>query len=789
MNASRSPIKTLFVLPSFAFLVVVILSANTVYAQEEKLQLEIMNGHSGGDALCVAVSTDAKFALTGSTDNTALLWDLATGKQIRRFVGHDDAVSAVQFSKDGLLVLTAGHDGSAFLWETATGRRVRGFKENVGGVLVGHFGKILSAAISPDGRFVATGGEDKTARLWDAKTGHQLFEIRHGGQVNSIAFSPDSTLLLTGGEDKIARVFSTETGKRIGEFSGHTGDITKVAYSPDGQQILTGSTDQTIRLWSVESHAELKNFSVGATIKIVGFTEKGRKYFIAASENRSDELWDLMTEKPARKINLPSIWAPVTRVESLLRKLNREKHLPIPQTTATDERSLIWIGESSLGSVVWGDDLRIERTDYLQGRSGTVDQITITPDRDSIVVSTDSVTGGVWNLGNQGYEQTFQRRYSSRISYSQDGSKYVALTDDLQEIYLHDLLTSTSRPIAYKINNFLVIDLSPDGKKLLIGNGEGNAFGKDGNNGDVIVWDVEKDREIKYIKHHKGGINAVSFSPDGTTFATASNDGTVCLWGTSSGRLVKTFDLSLPVRNVVFQPDGREFVVAFGGNVDMRTVGIVNAAKANSVRFFDIETGKEIDSFGGEFKMTANKFSGFKSVTYSPDGKFVAAGAFDGKVWLRDRETREIKKFEGHTDAVNSVKFTKDVNGNLLIVSGSSDSTVRLWNVATGEELCALVSFRDDSWAVVQTKSGRFDTNNVEAIDGLQWVSVEDPLRAIPSDVILRQYFEPDLLRRILKCKANSTANGSDLCDREFKPLPPIGSINRTRPHIKAKKY
>lgn len=58
-------------------------------------------------------------------------------------------------------------------------------------------------------------------------------------------------------------------------------------------------------------------------------------------------------------------------------------------------------------------------------------------------------------------------------------------------------------------------------------------------------------------------------------------------------------------------------------------------------------TGKEADRFGGEFKISSNKFAGFKSVAYSPDGKSIAAGSFDGKVYLRNNETKEIRKFEG----------------------------------------------------------------------------------------------------------------------------------------------
>ena len=122
----------------------------TFTAQAQELKLEILNGHSGGGVLAVAVSSNGKFALTGSTDQTVLLWDLETGKQLRRFVGHEDSVSAVQFSKDGKYVLTASHDKTARLWETATGKQVRVFVENRGGVLIGHSGAILTCAISAD---------------------------------------------------------------------------------------------------------------------------------------------------------------------------------------------------------------------------------------------------------------------------------------------------------------------------------------------------------------------------------------------------------------------------------------------------------------------------------------------------------------------------------------------------------------------------------------------------------------------------------------------------------------
>ena len=67
----------------------------------------------------VALSPDGSRALTGSEDNTAKLWDAATGKEILTLAGHADEVTAVEFSPDGLTALTSGRDGRVQLWPTA----------------------------------------------------------------------------------------------------------------------------------------------------------------------------------------------------------------------------------------------------------------------------------------------------------------------------------------------------------------------------------------------------------------------------------------------------------------------------------------------------------------------------------------------------------------------------------------------------------------------------------------------------------------------------------------------
>jgi WD40 repeat protein len=109
-----------------------------------------------GAAFSVAFSPDGKSVLTSSSDKTARLWDAATGKVIRAFTGHEDAVQSVAFSPDGKSVLTGSEDKTARLWDAATGKVIRAF--------TGHENLVWSVAFSPDGKSVLTGSWDKRNR-------------------------------------------------------------------------------------------------------------------------------------------------------------------------------------------------------------------------------------------------------------------------------------------------------------------------------------------------------------------------------------------------------------------------------------------------------------------------------------------------------------------------------------------------------------------------------------------------------------------------------------------------
>jgi WD40 repeat protein len=189
--------------------------------------------------------------LTGSWDKTARLWDAATGKELRAFQGHEAFVESVAFSPDGARVLTGSgpneglraksKNNTARLWDAATGKEIRAFK--------GHEHWVTSVAFSPDGGRALTGSKDGTVRLWDAATGKELRAFKGP----SVAFSPDAKLVLTGSEDGTVRLWDAATGEELRAFKGHEGSVVSVAFSPDGTRVLTGSQDKTARLWDISA--------------------------------------------------------------------------------------------------------------------------------------------------------------------------------------------------------------------------------------------------------------------------------------------------------------------------------------------------------------------------------------------------------------------------------------------------------------------------------------------------------------------------------------------------------
>ncbi|KIM41200.1 hypothetical protein M413DRAFT_27599 [Hebeloma cylindrosporum] len=93
------------------------------------------------------------------------------------------------------------------------------------------------------------------------------------------------------------------------------------------------------------------------------------------------------------------------------------------------------------------------------------------------------------------------------------------------------------------------------------------------------------------------------------------------------------------------------------------------------------------------------------SVTYSPDGTQILSGCDDQSMCLWDAgKGTQIRSFEGHTDAVNSVGFSTDGIGR--IVSASTDGTVRVWDISNGIQLQEFETYYSEILSVSFSSDG-----------------------------------------------------------------------------------
>jgi hypothetical protein len=125
---------------------------------------------------------------------------VVANREVLTLSGHSRGLTNAEYSPDGRRIVTSSADNTARIWDVASGRElVR---------LSGHRNIVGVATFSPDGRYIATASADNTARVWDAATGYQVKLLSgHTEPVTSVMFSPDGARLMTAGFDGAVRLF------------------------------------------------------------------------------------------------------------------------------------------------------------------------------------------------------------------------------------------------------------------------------------------------------------------------------------------------------------------------------------------------------------------------------------------------------------------------------------------------------------------------------------------------------------------------------------------------------
>jgi len=213
-----------------------------------------------GEKCSVAFSAKGKTIVTSLSKGVmgcATVWDVTTGKLVRRLMGWGQATAAA-ISPDGRTVLVGADDGRLDWFDLATGKSLRAAVRE-------HRGEVVSAAISPKGDVVASGADDHTVLVRNLATGHVRAAFRTRWPVKSVAFSPDGRrILVVSGDPSFlsnggtAEAWEWATGRKVRSFwHGGSGDIDWVEFSRSGNLLIAGNRHNVWTLWDAVSRKKI----------------------------------------------------------------------------------------------------------------------------------------------------------------------------------------------------------------------------------------------------------------------------------------------------------------------------------------------------------------------------------------------------------------------------------------------------------------------------------------------------------------------------------------------------
>lgn len=514
-------------------------------------------------------------------------WCAAAGGQVIGSLNQEfNRGLSLALSADGLTLAVVGHGTlgnqfSIFQLDPAT-QKVTPLAKDAGST-----GTLSSAALSPDGRLIVVGRKlSGTAAVYDTATGRPLAEhgSAHASPVSAMAFSGDGYRLVTGDVEGTIKIWEdvqrlTSKSAAATTFKVHEGAITQIGFSSTGSQLVSTSADKTARVWDLRFTGTAMRVleRSGNSCYSARFSADGQ--LIAAADGNSVRLWDAATGSLARELSAGE----KGRVYSVA-------------FSPTDSRLLAvgYGGQVDISHVVLWD---IDAGTELARLTGATDMPGLEPD--------DEYSGAV-----------------GALAFSPDGKYLVAGFGS------PNLISPASTPNPLKVwevasrrlirrlnghNGFcLSLDFSRDGSHLASGSRDGTA----------IIWSTKtwkatqillnSDPDASLGQLARGMVDDVAFSPDGSSLAMASREGSIHLWDVATGKLLDTLKgHSSAVNAVVFSSDGR--TLASGGS-------------DRTVRLWNVESRRELVQLdSGNIEM-----AGVESLVFSPDGKHLLAGRSGG---------------------------------------------------------------------------------------------------------------------------------------------------------------
>jgi WD40 repeat protein len=582
--------------------------------------LRVWNRDTSKEARCIRVAPDVTGQLPAQ--ETALWW----------WQERENNLYCVAVAPDGKTIAAACADGFVRLFDLGSGKEVRRlteFSDRERGRREVSDKRVLSVAFSPDGKYLASGGHGRAAVFWEAATGRLLHRVESDGIVTSLAFAQDGTTCLAGTSSRHSTLIDPAAGKPLRQLESRVlGQVLAVGITPDGKTAISAGTEETICFWdaatskerfhwasnerrwnfvyslalspdgkvlargSYTGRIELRNLSDGseaiprigsaAWVNAVCFSPDGSS-LVSGAEDGTISLWDAKTGKPIRILG---------RHPGAVARVGFSADGKAVASGSLDKPHAVRRFDTT------GKELTCGREASQEFRPGA-----FTPDGTLLVVGWNDATLRFWDL-SAGKELLKLPNYvgTGCHAFTPDGRFFATINpgSGLGEVHFWDLRAADpqkSHRVLSARQWLRSLALSSDGRMIVTG----------GENGQVRLWEVFTGKERGELHRLKHEIAALALAPDGATLAA----------GEEQVILTRTH-----------------------GEAEMARFQVEKPTVPRPVWLWDLRTGRSLPSLEGEE-------SDFRSLAFSPDGKTLASTSNNQTALLWDmtrvrRAEREV---------------------------------------------------------------------------------------------------------------------------------------------------
>jgi WD40 repeat protein len=487
-----------------------------------------------------------------------------------------------------------------------------------------------------------------------------------GGVVFSSRFNGNDSLALTAGADGAIQIWNTSTGKVTRTIEASSLSIYLAAFSKDGSKIVSSGVDDTTRVWNAKTGALIQDIESGAGS--ANFSPDGN--FIVASA-LDDEDVILVNSKDGK----------------VIRTLKGHTDYVYESDFSVDGQRIV-TSSDDLTAKVWETKTGKLLRSFKHPKA--VLDATFIAGNSRIVTGDDDGFVRVWDV-TSGKELLKQKAHDGvvALAVSQDQSKFLTGGYD-SKIRMWDAKTAKQLRV-FEGHERAIYSLAFGQKdqKILSASGDGTAK----------IWDVKTAKVLSSLEGHRFVTRSVTFSADNKKILTSTDLRDVRIYAVETGQEVSRFRIGEALNTAAFSPDGTTFVTASDTHGDiwktedgtlvesleghdgaMRSAvyssdgqKILSVGSDQTVRIWNALSAKEIFSLKHENDVSVASFSFDLQQIVSVD--------IEGKTFIWDATNGQlIREFAVTPDDYFSFLLTPLINNNLIITSNRSDSYV-VWDL------------------------------------------------------------------------------------------------------------